>query len=112
MGYLYKSGYVLGKFMPFHLGHRLLIDTALKFSEKVTVIVGTLSTEPIPGELRYNWVRDFYKGEKRLCVKWCSEDLPQFPEEHKDFWSIWVDVVKRYCPRDVDVIFTSEKYGD
>ena len=27
-------------------------------------------------------------------------------------WDIWVDVVKRYCPNDIDVIFSSELYGE
>lgn len=110
--HIYKSAYVLGKFFPFHLGHKFLIDTALKYSRKVTVLVGTLITESIPGEIRYNWIKDTYKDNDRVTVKWCNEDLPQYPEEHTDFWNIWVDVVKRYCPSDIDVIFTSELYGE
>ena len=100
------------KAMPFHLGHKYLIDTAIKNSQKVTVLIGTLPTEPIPGELRYKWVKDTYKNNKNVNVVWCSEILPQYPEEHKDFWDIWVDVVKRYCPNDIDVIFSSELYGE
>jgi len=107
----YKSAYVLGKFMPFHTGHKFLIDTALQYSEKVTVLVGSIDSEPIPGRIRYEWVRDTYKDNDNVTVKWCNEDLPQYPEEHEDFWNIWVDVAKRYCPP-IDVIFTSEKYGD
>ena len=109
---IYKSAYVLGKFMPFHLGHKYLIDTALEYSERVTVLVGTLPTEPIPGELRYNWVKNTYMNNPNVNVEWCNEMLPQYPEEHPNFWNIWVDVVKRYCPSNIDVIFTSEKYGD
>ena len=108
----YESAYVLGKFMPFHLGHKYLIDTAAKLSKKVTVLVGSLPTEPIPGELRYNWVKETYKDNKVVDVKWCNEVLPQYPEENPEFWNIWVDVAKRYCPSDIDVIFTSELYGD
>lgn len=108
----YKSAYILGKFYPFHLGHKHLIDTASKHSQKVTVLVCSLPTEDIPGEVRYNWVKDTYKDNYNVSVKWCSEVLPQYPEEHTDFWNIWVDVAKRYCPDDIDVIFTSELYGD
>jgi HTH-type transcriptional regulator, transcriptional repressor of NAD biosynthesis genes len=110
--HIYKSAYVLGKFMPFHLGHKYLIDTALKHSRKVTVLVGTLPTESIPGEVRYNWIKETYQDNSRVEVKWCNEVLPEYPEEHPDFWNIWVDVAKRYCPSDIDVIFTSELYGD
>lgn len=108
---VYKSAYVLGKFMPFTKGHKFLIDTALQYSEKVTVLVGSIDSEPIPGEIRYQWVKDTYKDNDNVTVKWCNEDLPQYPEEHEDFWNIWVDVANRYCP-EIDVIFTSEKYGD
>ena len=107
----YKSAYVLGKFMPFHNGHAYLIDTAITKSEKVTVIVGSLPTEPIPGKLRYQWVKEHYRTNPHVTVVHCDEVLPQYPHEHPDFWNIWVDVVKRYCPADIDVIFTSEEYG-
>ena len=108
----YKSAYVLGKFMPFHNGHKFLIDTAIANSEKVTVVVGTLPTEPIPGEIRYKWVKEQYRTNPNVTVCWINEVLPQTPEEDPEhFWDIWVEVAKRFCP-DVDVIFTSESYGD
>ena len=108
----YKSAYVLGKFMPFHNGHKFLIDTAIANSEKVTVVVGTLPTEPIPGEIRYKWVKEQYRTNPNVTVCWINEVLPQTPEEDPEhFWDIWVEVAKRFCP-DVDVIFTSEIYGD
>jgi NadR type nicotinamide-nucleotide adenylyltransferase len=74
-------------------------------------LVGTLPTEPIPGELRFNWVKNTYINNPDVNVEWCNEVLPQYPEEHPNFWNIWVDVAKKYCP-DIDVIFTSEEYGD
>jgi len=107
----YKSAYVLGKFLPFTKGHQFLIDTAIVNSEKVTVVVGSLPTEPIPGDIRFKWVKEQYRTNPNVTVVHCDEVLPQYPEEHPDFWNIWVDVVKRYCPA-VDVIFTSESYGD
>ena len=108
----YRSAYVLGKFMPFHNGHIHLIDTAISKSDKVTVVVGTLPTEPIPGELRFKWVKEHYRTNPNVTVVHCTEVLPQYPEEHVDFWKIWVGVVNRYCPADIDVIFTSELYGE
>jgi len=108
----YKSAYILMKALPFTKGHQYLIDTAIEKSEKVTVLVGSLPTEPISGEIRFNWLKQHYKGYNNVTIKHCDEILPQYPEEHPDFWNIWVDVVKRYCPDDIDVIFTSESYGD
>lgn len=108
---IYKSAYCLMKAMPFHLGHKFLIDTAIKSSQRVTVLVGTLPSEPIPGEIRYKWIKETYKDNHVVNVIWCNEVLPQYPEDDENFWDIWVDVVKRYCP-DVDVIFSSELYGE
>ena len=109
---VYKSSYILGKFLPFTKGHKHLIDTALENSERVTLLVCSLEREPIPGDIRFQWAKKIYKNESRINILHCSEELPQYPEEHPDFWTIWVDVAKRYCPEDIDVIFTSELYGD
>lgn len=109
---MYKSAYVLGKFLPFTKGHKFLVDTALKNSEKVTLLVCSLKSESIPGEIRFNWAKEIYKYEPRVNILHCTEELPQYPEEHPDFWNIWVGVAKRYCPSDIDVIFTSELYGE
>jgi hypothetical protein len=40
-----------------------------------------------------------------------SEEVPQAPEEDPAFWSVWTDLVRRYAG-EVDVVFTSESYGD
>ena len=109
---MYKSAYVLGKFLPFTKGHKFLVDTALKNSEKVILLVCSLKSESIPGEIRFNWTKEIYKDEPRINIIHCTEELPQYPEEHPNFWNIWIDVAKRYCPSDIDVIFTSELYGD
>ncbi len=37
----YKVGLVIGRFQPFHLGHKFLIEEALKISEKIIIGVGS-----------------------------------------------------------------------
>lgn len=108
----YKSGYILGKFFPLTLGHKHLIDSGLEHCEKLTVLICSLNSENIPGELRFSWLKEVYKKEPRITIKHCSEELPQYPEEDTNFWNIWIDVAKRYCPSDIDVILTSENYGE
>ncbi|WP_417486311.1 AAA family ATPase [Maricaulis sp.] len=41
----------------------------------------------------------------------CAEEVPQAPEDHPDFWSIWRDLVRRYHPEPIDEVFASEAYG-
>jgi HTH-type transcriptional repressor of NAD biosynthesis genes len=108
---MFQHGLVLGKFYPFHNGHKYLIDSALAQAETVTVLVCSLPTEKYPGEERAKWIRETYADNPKVKVVHCGEDLPQEPKDHVYFWRIWVDVVRRYVG-EPDVIFTSESYGD
>lgn len=103
-----KTGMLLGKFMPPHLGHVYLADFALHFVSDLTIVVGTLDREPIPGKLRYQWMRSLFPDARVLHL---DEDLPQEPTEHPDFWRIWTDTLLRILPCKPDVVFASESYG-
>lgn len=111
----FKNGLVLGKFYPFHNGHAHLIDTAVKQCEVVHVMVCSLKRETIPGELRYNWIKEHYKKNKRVNVIHCDQELPQYPsdcESEFEFYNHhWVPTVYEYI-EDLDAVFTSEDYGD
>lgn len=106
----YKSAFIVMKALPFTKGHKYLIDSAISLSDKVTVLVCSLIREPIPGELRFKWVRDTYKENNSVIVLHYTKEVPQYPEEHKDFWNIWTNIAKESCS-DMDVLFTSELYG-
>lgn len=109
----YKHGMVLGKFYPPHNGHLYLIDEAIKNCHRVTVYLCTQPSEQIDGELRYNWMFELLK-DKNVTLVWIKDELPQTPEEHgdkDDFYRIWVNEVQSRQV-DLDVIFTSENYGD
>ncbi len=103
------TGFLLGKFMPLHRGHMHLIDTARGQVDQLTVLVCSLDREPIPGRLRYEWVRDLFPT---VNVCHFAEDVPQYPHEHPDFWEIWRQVIRRFVPAGPDYVFTSEAYGD
>lgn len=103
-------GMVLGKFLPPHAGHVHLVETAAAQVDRLIVLVGTLAREPIPGGVRYGWMR-------QLCplnatVVHVTDENPQEPHEHPDFWDIWVGTIRRACPEPPDVVFSSEAYGD
>jgi HTH-type transcriptional regulator, transcriptional repressor of NAD biosynthesis genes len=61
----YKStGLVVGKFAPFHHGHKFVIDTALEKVDNVIVLVYSNPDFPdIPTQVRANWIRQIYKGK-------------------------------------------------
>ncbi len=113
---MYKQGLVLGKFLPFTLGHKYLIDSSLKQSDFLTVLVCTLESEPIPGYLRYDWIRETYNNEiksNKIKIVHVFDELPQESKDEFDlrFWNIWTSLILRECPT-IDAIFTSETYGD
>lgn len=99
---------ILGKFLPPHRGHQWLIEFARAYTERLTVLVCSLDREPIPGILRYQWVREMCPGIN--CVH-ITEELPQEPADHPKFWPIWQDVIRRYVPESIDYVFASEDYG-
>lgn len=102
------NGLVLGKFMPPHRGHQYLIDFAGQLTENLTIVVGSLSSEPICGELRFSWMKELYPQHRVLHL---TDENPQLPEEHSDFWNIWKTSLERLSGQPVDRLFASEAYG-
>ncbi len=104
----YKTAMVLGKFLPPHLGHGYLIDTARFASERLCVVVGTLAREPIPGALRAQWVQELFPDVEVVHL---DQDLPQDPSEHPDFWTLWRTALNNVLPFRPKAVFASEHYG-
>ena len=101
-------GMVLGKFMPPHAGHVYLVEFARRWADEVSVVVGSLAAEPIAGELRYGWMRELFPD---LNVIHLTDENPQYPHEHPDFWGIWRRSRERVLPAPPDLVFASEAYG-
>ena len=104
----YKNGVIIGKFMPPHAGHQYLIETARAQVENLTVLVCSLENEPIPGHLRFEWVKELFPEVNVVHV---SDENPSYPHEHPDFWNMWKRTILNNAAKP-DVLFTSEEYGD
>jgi len=103
-----RHGLVLGKFMPPHLGHLYLVDFARTFADTLTIVVGSLEGEPIPGDLRYQWMKELFPSQEVVHL---TDPNPQYPDEHPDFWNIWKRSLEGVCSRPIDLLFASEEYG-
>jgi NadR type nicotinamide-nucleotide adenylyltransferase len=103
-----QTGMLLGKFLPPHYGHVYLGDFARHFVRDLTIVVGTLEREPIPGLLRYQWMKQLFPG---VNVVHLDRELPQDPSEHPDFWQLWKTALENVLPCRPDVVFASEPYG-
>ncbi len=104
-----KRGLVLGKFMPPHFGHCHLIDFARSYVEELIVLVCSIEREPIPGRLRFEWMKRLFPDCRVVHV---TDEVPQAPEEHPDFWAIWRALLQREAPQGFDIFFSSEPYGE
>lgn len=110
----YKNGLVLGKFCPPQMGHMFLIDMAVEQCEVVHVMVCSEDCQPIPGQLRAQWVKHIFRSEPSVKVIWCNDDNPQYPDECESedvfYKKYWVPTVYKYI-EELDAVFTSEEYG-
>jgi NadR type nicotinamide-nucleotide adenylyltransferase len=103
-----KRGFILGKFMPPHAGHVTLIQSARALVDELTILLCSLPDDPIPGELRLEWMRGLFPDCR---VAWQSEPAPQQPADDPEFWTIWKRVVARHHPERIDYVFAGEDYG-
>jgi HTH-type transcriptional repressor of NAD biosynthesis genes len=100
---MYGLGVVIGKFLPPHRGHRLVIERAIEQSKHVVVIVCERPDDPIPGPLRVEWLREMHSSAEVLHI----ED-----RYDKNDSRIWAENTVRWLGREPDAVFTSEDYGD
>jgi HTH-type transcriptional repressor of NAD biosynthesis genes len=108
---LVEHGLVFGKFMPPTNGHLYMIDFARRSCKRLTIVVLTLKGEPIPGEFRYQWIKELYPD---CTVVHHDYDMPQEPKDPHDiaFYHAWRDTLRKHSPRDdFDALFASESYG-
>lgn len=104
-----STGLFLGKFMPFHLGHKFTADFAASHVDQLTLLVCSTDVDPISGFLRADIVRQIYQENPRVQIIHHHENLPQDPSEHPNFWNIWKNVIQQYG--NFDFVFSSELYG-
>jgi NadR type nicotinamide-nucleotide adenylyltransferase len=101
-------GMVLGKFLPPHAGHVYLCEVARRWVDDLTIVVGTLAAEPIAGEQRVAWMRELFPFDRVVHL---TDENPQHPSEHPDFWAVWKASLERVLPARPHLVFASEPYG-
>lgn len=106
-----KKGLVIGKFMPPHAGHLALIEFGAKNCDLLYVLVCSRPDNPIPGKLRYGWMKKIFHGRKNIRVVWVRADLPQDSAPSRHASRVWSEYILRRFGK-FDYIFSSEAYGD
>jgi NadR type nicotinamide-nucleotide adenylyltransferase len=96
-------GLIIGKFYPFHNGHRYLIETAFQYADSVTVLVGDGPRYKIDAATRCAWIQDVFP---EAIVRSVPEIVP-------DGDSLgWANYSREFLGYVPEMVFTSEDYGD
>lgn len=101
-------GLVLGKFYPPHAGHHHLVRSAAARCDRLTVLVCASSVESIPLEARVAWMREEHPDTD---VVGAIDDVP-IDYHDAAIWEAHMAVFRAAVPDPVDVVFSSEGYGD
>ena len=110
----FKSGFVFGKFMPFHKGHEAMILFTASLCEKLYVIVCVSNKEQMPADLRKNWIANSFADNLNIEVilfNYDEEKLSNSSESSREISKTWAIEFKKLLP-DVELLVSSEPYGD
>ena len=99
----FGRGVVVGKFLPPHRGHALLIDTALTQCARLDVIVCERGDDPIAGARRAAWLRELHPSARVRVI----EDAYD-PNDS----ALWARLTVGWLGARPDAAFTSEAYGE
>jgi HTH-type transcriptional regulator, transcriptional repressor of NAD biosynthesis genes len=102
---VYEKGVVIGKFYPLHKGHQLLIETAIKNSEHLYIIICTKESEKPNPSTRLKWLNELYNRPNKIIIKQIVDIYDQNDSE------LWAKLTKETIGCYPDVVFTSENYG-
>ena len=105
-----KKGLIFGKFMPFHKGHLALVEFALSQCERVIVSMSYTPTDPIPAEIRFQWLHQIFDENPRIELFQAIDDIPDDGLPLFDATKLWAEFIHETFP-DIDGVFCSEYYG-
>jgi HTH-type transcriptional repressor of NAD biosynthesis genes len=110
-----KHGLVIGKFYPPHAGHKLLVQTAARRCERVTVVVMAASRESLPLADRVAWMREIHADDPGVTVTGIVDDVA-VDYDDPAIWHQHVALMRQALQAidapPVDAVFTSEPYGE
>lgn len=110
----FRSGFVVGKFAPLHLGHEHLVAAARAACDQLLVL--SYSNPELPGcgpDRRAGWLAARFPFARTVVLAAGDLERPMpandAGDEHNDFvaWLLAGPLATR-----VDAVFTSEAYGD
>jgi HTH-type transcriptional regulator, transcriptional repressor of NAD biosynthesis genes len=104
------TGLVVGKFAPFHNGHKFVIDRALEEMDDVHVLLYSNPDFPeMPAHVRANWIRESCVG-KPVTVHLPENPPPNEADDftQREFVRVWLEA--NLLGTSVDCVFGSDAY--
>ena len=104
-----RSGLIVGRFDPPHLGHSFLIDSAATQCDRLVVYVNSGAADAAPGDLRAAWLAELHPDVRVIEV---SHDLATNWDD-EGLWAKWIALFRAHWPYDggPDAVFSSEGYS-
>jgi NadR type nicotinamide-nucleotide adenylyltransferase len=116
-----KVGLTLGKFLPFHQGHELLLQTAAACVDKLIVLIGFTDEDFIPVQKRIEWAAKAIGGWPHQIIAQREFDINVSKDEKgtitdESYWDRWLADTARILddvsPSNyITHVFTSDEYG-
>lgn len=114
-----KFGITIGKFMPLHAGHELMIEFGASMVDLFYVIVSGKETDTIPLTVRYDWVWDYVNKNNLTNVEVVyhidNSPTPINVDEHgtvldPEFQNYWKSEFRNIMPHATHFV-SSDRYG-
>ena len=97
--------------MPVQKGHLALIDFAVTQCDELIVSMSYTENDPIDGGARYEWLNAIYRDSAKVIIEKVVDDFDDESLPLEQRTQIWAKFIKQRFPR-IDVVFSSEEYGD
>lgn len=108
------KAFVFGKFLPFHNGHKALIEFALCNCDFLTILICCSDKEMISDKIRSSWIQKTFEKEKSIEIRtfnYLESELPNTSVPSLTVSEVWANIFKKLLP-DYSLLITSERYGD
>jgi HTH-type transcriptional repressor of NAD biosynthesis genes len=116
---MYKIGITIGKFMPLHKGHELMIDFGAAMLDDLVIMVSGNEDDEIPLTQRYKWVSE-YVEQRRFHNVVVQKHVDKSPapvnvDDHgtvldPKFQKYWIKEFNRAEPEATHIV-SSDFYG-
>lgn len=103
-----KIGFTIGKFAPLHKGHEHLIETALKETDELYVVIYDTDVIEIPVETRAKWITDKFNNVK---IIYAFDGPKQYGLDDESVKIQMEYLTKKIEGIPVNCFFSSEPYG-